>query len=759
MYYFVNGGFPSGLPKDIQKEIIKNMMYGGLNQYQIGGENIPSMDAETQMYPENLNEYYPEADDMVPGASFTSSQYTPSPMGPEMPDWYSKKSMAAPPQRVNYQGVSVVDLLDSMGLPSDFSTRKRIAEEKFNISNYKGLPNQNLELLSNIMKYPEELGSVSSVGEPKSKKRPASIIDIEQEREVMDSMPKTDTTRTSGKPRTAAPKIVLNKPSSSLSDYVLPASAILGSGLGVYAGMRAMAPGVAKDLDLSVDLLKTYVSPQDIVSYAKKFGRDANTFDILRAKGMSPKDIGVALKGIKFNPLATQQMAATIPQMMGAVKSSFRTAASAIDKDNLDMAKRLVEVMRSRGGYRDPQLVSKVYSLVRNPAEANKLMKGLKYGKAAVSGAKAAGALSRFSKFIKPFFEEGGELMKYQNAGEVLPSEIPEGTTDATVYVFDPNYPDTWQEDFFEIADPTGMSSYDDIEEMKRVEREYPGTYSKLDKFLTYAGAVPVLGKVGKIGKGAKSAIKYILGSDDLVKSGKAYADAIRAKKSLPGKIFKGVSGAATRILDAPSGAVRVVERANPLTYGTGRLLEAGIQRLPSMGQKIVRPASKTLGYVGRMGKGSDVFLRGLEKLSKTEPVLFRDPSGNIISVPQNDPRLSYFGEHVIDVDPETGIYYIDQNTMEGAAKQAEGIKNWKKTGGSTYSAGVFYEDGGSFSSMNFPSYPGAPLPKYNYGSMMGYGGSSKKSKKSIKPGSEMYVTPEEMEKLRQQGYDFDVIG
>jgi hypothetical protein len=73
-----------------------------------------------------------------------------------------------------------------------------------------------------------------------------------------------------------------------------------------------------------------------------------------------------------------------------------------------------------------------------------------------------------------------------------------------------------------------------------------------------------------------------------------------------------------------------------------------------------------------------------------------------------------------------------------------------REDGGSTYSNGVFYGQGGNYpyGGNTYGQMPqmGQPLPQYRYG--MQDGGSSE----------EMYVTPEQMEMLRQQGYDFDVI-
>jgi hypothetical protein len=53
----------------------------------------------------------------------------------------------------NYKGVSIVDYLNSMGLASDFNTRKQIASEK-GIKNYIGTSDQNMQLLSMLSSKP-----------------------------------------------------------------------------------------------------------------------------------------------------------------------------------------------------------------------------------------------------------------------------------------------------------------------------------------------------------------------------------------------------------------------------------------------------------------------------------------------------------------------------------------------------------------------------------------------------------------------------
>jgi hypothetical protein len=80
----------------------------------------------------------------------------------------------------NYKGVSIVDYLNSMGLASDFNTRKQIASEK-GITNYRGTAEQNMQLLSMLsgQPYSKESTSSSNKGTPKSlpKKGTSSYID------------------------------------------------------------------------------------------------------------------------------------------------------------------------------------------------------------------------------------------------------------------------------------------------------------------------------------------------------------------------------------------------------------------------------------------------------------------------------------------------------------------------------------------------------------------------------------------------------
>jgi hypothetical protein len=787
MYYFVNGGAPNNpgfnaLPDYVQRKIIANMMYGGM-RYQDGGES------EEIIRPEDM-ETYNTVSQTSPGQDYSYSRF----VGPQYQSMAVPTS-ATPSFALNpYQGVSVWDFLTAQGKSGDFATRKKIASD-LGISNYKGTPGQNKLMMEMLMQNPDTLLNVSSVGSPKKgagrKKAVESSPEIPEEEmaqlreEYLNQQAAanpylfapTPNTDNGYIPYTMDEGVDFSGPATS-SGYIIPAAAVTGAGLGVYGAARAMGPKVANDLQLSVDLMKTNIPAKDIIAYAKKFGKDSETFNILRAKGMSPKDINIALKGVKFNPNATQQITMSLGQMTDITGKSVKDAGKMINQMNVDKAKKLVEVMKLRGGVRDPQLVNQVYKLVANPAEANALMKGLKFGPSVGSAAAAGSGLLRgnLGKIGKFLFrrEDGGELSKYQEAGVVLPQPI------ERTEMFDPNYEDSLGEDVLEFFDFSGASSWDDIAEMRRRQAVDPNAYSGflggLDKALTYASAIPVFGEVGKIGKGLKGLGKYIVGAEKAAEKLAKIKKATAAKKSLPGKTVAAISRSIIPAADIATAGplLRMAERANPVAYGTSRMWEKGLSSLPGSAQKVVRPVSRTAGNFGRLGKSSDLYARGYDAAfgSGQGPVMFKTPSGQIIELLPEDPRFGLIEGHVIGADPETGVYYVDSDSpyssaVETAAPVAPAPRQTKsafksafnkKNGGSysgTYSAGVYYQGGGSFDSSNYA--PGSPLPKFNYGSMMAYGGSSSKKKKNM--GEEMYVTPEEMEMLRQQGYDFDVIG
>lgn len=802
MYYFVNGGAPNNpgfnaLPDYVQKKIIANMMYGGskLNRYQDGSEYQP--DQEETYFPADDSMQYSSGNQMIPGAAFE-----PAPnygmVGPQMPIGYTPMKTPAPS---SYKGISIVDFLASQGKAYDKASRKELAKT-LGISGYTGKDYENMKMLKMLVNDPSLLDIIPSVGAPKKGAgRRTSSQQYQPTEEELNAFMAEEVARQAGQnPYVVAPNVATSQnvtpeglgwvpsnmnfslspaeyaqafppvgPAGKSRNYLGPAAAIAGTAAGTYLGARMIG---AKNIDLISDLARANVKADDIIAYAKKFGRDNNTFDILKAKGMNPKDINIALKGVKFNPSATQQMM-DMAQMSGITGKSVKQAGQAINAANVERAKKLVEVMKMRGGIRDPKLVAQIYKMIGNPAEANALMKGLKFGPAAVKAGKVASFLSKFGKY----FEEGGELDQYQDRGEVLPRPIPMGDSPydqyGNVYMFDSNYPDTWQEDVLEFFDLSGLSSHDDIREMRRMEQIDPESVNWFDKAMTYASAIPVFGEVGKIGKGLKGFGKYLIGAEKAAEKMNKIEKAVAAKKTLPGKVWTSTRRSVGPALDVLSGGplVRMGERINPITMGTSRIGEKVFAKAP----KSVKAASKVLGNVGRIGRGKDVnTFAAAQKVfgANAREVPFLTPDGKAIMIDIDDPRLKNLESSVSGVDPETGAFILNDSgaatftdtssvpvmytppPTQGNYNQVRG-RNWKDGGSysGTYTNGVYYQDGGMFTPNPMMVAQGM-LPKYTAGSQMKYGGSKKKT-----AGSEMYVTPEEMERLRQQGYDFDVIG
>jgi len=101
------------------------------------------------------------------------------------------------------------------------------------------------------------------------------------------------------------------------------------------------------------------------------------------------------------------------------------------------------------------------------------------------------------------------------------------------------------------------------------------------------------------------------------------------------------------------------------------------------------------------------------------------------------------------------------RKTVKAGLKAAKNVLKLFEEGGDysgTWSGNTYYDIGGGFpyggvvNPYDLP--PGASLPQYQMGSFYQQGGFYEEDLAE----DEMYVTPEQMEMLRQQGYDFDVI-
>lgn len=65
----------------------------------------------------------------------------------------------------NYQGVSIADFLSAQGKPSDFSSRKELANS-LGISNYRGTAGQNKQMMQMLQQNPNILSDYNGMGQP-----------------------------------------------------------------------------------------------------------------------------------------------------------------------------------------------------------------------------------------------------------------------------------------------------------------------------------------------------------------------------------------------------------------------------------------------------------------------------------------------------------------------------------------------------------------------------------------------------------------
>lgn len=80
----------------------------------------------------------------------------------------AQKATAAP---INYAGVSIVDLLSSVGKASDYNSRKQLAAQ-LGIDNYYGSAQQNLQLVKMIVKSPDVLSDYKPSAKPGGPSKP-----------------------------------------------------------------------------------------------------------------------------------------------------------------------------------------------------------------------------------------------------------------------------------------------------------------------------------------------------------------------------------------------------------------------------------------------------------------------------------------------------------------------------------------------------------------------------------------------------------
>jgi|688.fasta_scaffold55647_2 hypothetical protein len=649
------------------------------------------------------------------------------------------QNVVAPQAALNpYEGTSVYDFLSAQNKAPDYASRKVLASQ-LGIDNYRGTAAQNLQMMKMLKETPNVLQSYAPSAGSKSSPKTTTVID-EQGNPVQVPADSTNTSRDTTS--TKAPIVIPKKKANESEDgYIGKVIGILG-GLATVGGL-------------------TYLESQAVVNSIAKGAYDLSgpskaklTKAIKSLRTQAGKTATEGIKGVSdwFNSLPAQQKnilnnldAAEIPGTLAntrpgtaaknleTIKMLQESAAEASLLNNAEAANALSEAeaerkaLRSFNGQKAAAIrwgkpvptAPKFPSLGGAPAaakEGNAFMNALREAQLA---AKETPWINTTMKFMKrmPKFQEGGE-------------------------------PDSIWENIGEWIDPTGLLSWDDVRRSwNDPSLDKPWYQTPLE----IAGAIPIFGKLGKGAKAVGAAV------DVASKVGKG-AKEVKAA-STASKVWKGTKKGVGTTLDLVGGSLpqRFIDQSiNPLTRGMGALTERGLANFPKL--SYVARGIQPFQQGQRFWKGvGDVTGQGLGTMHVPAPELQElrliTPDGKIINTNTGDPKvLELMNKGMIDTAA------ANYNNTAGGWNLKAGAKY--KGGGSTFSGNAFYENGGT-NNAGFRA-----LPNYVQNqilSNMAYGGNTSAMRKKAnfakqEGGQILDVTQEELEMLRQQGYQFEIM-
>lgn len=300
----------------------------------------------------------------------------------------------AEPVASQYKGVSIVDMLASKG-KSDFKTRKEIAKA-LGIKGYKGTADQNLQMISLLNQNPDALNQVYT-STPSQTSSLVTPLSSDTSRQQASSVPSVVTPSTATTNNFSIQYPETFRYSSNKNDgfsMLLPGAAVVGAGAAGLYGLNKAAKASVSAAKNAAALTKASLTTDDIIKMAQKTGREAETWQLLKARGMSDFDIAKSLKGIKFKGSGS----AGVPEeYIDILKGGLNklTAAQELEIKNIENAKRLIQVYKDQGLARTPELLNKVSKLVPNPAKAATLLKGVGFPKTAVEAASKASKVEK----------------------------------------------------------------------------------------------------------------------------------------------------------------------------------------------------------------------------------------------------------------------------------------------------------------------------------------------------------------------------
>lgn len=259
----------------------------------------------------------------------------PEMVGPVIPPQYAQYAQA-PQAAPTYQGVSIIDMLNNAGLPSDKTSRKAMAEAR-GIKNYTGTAAQNRQLIETLGgNWTGGGGQGSSGGRGGSGARAA------------DNRAAAASDNSSSQGTTPVPVQDAN------GNWVMPALGLAGATGATIYGMNKF--GNAK--------YGKWSEADIYINRALKEGRTSDLFNILKDKYKMPVvEINKRLKGAKF-------------YNAGANITGLTEGVNVLKGDIAKKADEIVNAMKTQG-YRQPNLVKQLSKLVGDPIEAAKMMKGI----------------------------------------------------------------------------------------------------------------------------------------------------------------------------------------------------------------------------------------------------------------------------------------------------------------------------------------------------------------------------------------------
>jgi hypothetical protein len=422
----------------------------------------------------------------------------------------SPTKQSAPRSRSN--GVSIVDYLNSRDLPSDYNSRKAMAEQ-MGITNYRGTADQNLDMLARL-----------SQGE---QAQAAGAV----------TPPPPDAGGNSGG------AVVYDPQTGSW----IPTAVTLGAagagvgGLTYYVSRQAWKDGSsAAGAGKTVKTALQGLGKDDMVKAIKDRGYRLGTdYDDLVKAGWKPNEIMQKLKGIPFKDTKVKQQAAAYKNVVDNNLLQKRSISSMAEQnlstfgEDLKAAKKaynarfknaqpIIDEIANRGT-RSANDLARLRQAGLTQQEAQAALKGFKFGTAAseargfgqavregyaaLRSAPALGRVAQAAKAVGKYlpFEEGGELYMQEGGWNVGGYQVPD-----------------WLKTSVQVMDPTGVSSYGDVYDAWR-NPNVPAWQAGLETL----SALPVVGKIGKAAKATSKLGKMMDKADVAMKyvSPVAYMD------------------------------------------------------------------------------------------------------------------------------------------------------------------------------------------------------------------------------------------